>query len=130
MEKQAMRFLNLLANHFFMARFTYLLNQRRTDTLFGAKALCRRDYGEIEKKYSRRPQESFPASTIVRRRSRPAYYFATTLWSSMADRPSTLMDQATVSQRASMAKLSRGRPNGSPLMLNAQRHVLTTIQAV
>jgi glycosyltransferase involved in cell wall biosynthesis len=47
MEKQAMRFLNLLANHFFSALFTYLLNQRYTDTLCGTKALLRRDYEEI-----------------------------------------------------------------------------------
>jgi SAM-dependent methyltransferase len=47
MERQAMRFLNLLANHFFSALFTYLLNQRYTDTLCGTKALLRRDYEEI-----------------------------------------------------------------------------------
>jgi SAM-dependent methyltransferase len=47
MEKQAMRFLNLLANHVFSALFTYLLNQRYTDTLCGTKALMRRDYEEI-----------------------------------------------------------------------------------
>lgn len=47
MEKEAMRFLNLLANHFFSALFTYLLNQRYTDTLCGTKALLRRDYDEI-----------------------------------------------------------------------------------
>lgn len=47
MEKQAMRFLNLLANHFFSALFSYLLNQRYTDTLCGTKALLRRDYEEI-----------------------------------------------------------------------------------
>jgi len=47
MEKQAMRFLNLLANHFFSALFTYLLNQRYTDTLCGTKALLRRDYEEL-----------------------------------------------------------------------------------
>ncbi|MCW5774266.1 MAG: glycosyltransferase [Rhodospirillaceae bacterium] len=44
MERQAMRFLNLLANHAFSALFTYLLNQRYTDTLCGTKALLRRDY--------------------------------------------------------------------------------------
>jgi SAM-dependent methyltransferase len=49
MERQAMRFLNLLANHFFSALFTYLLNQRYTDTLCGTKALLRRDYEEIAK---------------------------------------------------------------------------------
>jgi ubiquinone/menaquinone biosynthesis C-methylase UbiE len=43
-ERQAMRFLNLLANHIFSALFSYLLNQRYTDTLCGTKALFRRDY--------------------------------------------------------------------------------------
>jgi SAM-dependent methyltransferase len=47
MEKQAMRFLNMLANHIFAMLFTYLLNQRHTDTLCGTKALLRRDYDEI-----------------------------------------------------------------------------------
>ena len=47
MEKQAMRFLNMLANHIFAMLFTYLLNQRHTDTLCGTKALLRRDYEEI-----------------------------------------------------------------------------------
>ena len=44
MEKQAMRFLNLLANYIFALLFTYLLNQRHTDTLCGTKVLWRRDY--------------------------------------------------------------------------------------
>jgi ubiquinone/menaquinone biosynthesis C-methylase UbiE len=47
MESQAMRFLNLLANYTFAALFTYLLNQRYTDTLCGTKVLRRRDYLEI-----------------------------------------------------------------------------------
>ena len=47
MQQQAMRFLNLVANHFFAMLFTYLLNQRYTDTLCGTKALSRRDYLEI-----------------------------------------------------------------------------------
>lgn len=47
MERQAMRFLNLLANYIFALLFTYLLNQRHTDTLCGTKALLRRDYDEI-----------------------------------------------------------------------------------
>ena len=47
MEKQAMRFLNMFANHIFAMLFTYLLNQRHTDTLCGTKALLRRDYEEI-----------------------------------------------------------------------------------
>ena len=44
MEKQAMRFLNLLANKFFSVVFTYLLDQRFKDTLCGTKVLFRRDY--------------------------------------------------------------------------------------
>ncbi len=44
MESQAMRFLNLLANHIFALLFSYMLNQRYTDTLCGTKALWRRDY--------------------------------------------------------------------------------------
>ncbi len=47
MERQAMRFLNLLANYVFALLFTYLLNQRHTDTLCGTKVLLRRDYQEI-----------------------------------------------------------------------------------
>lgn len=47
MEKQAMRFLNLLANYIFAILFTFLLNQRYTDTLCGTKALLRRHYDEI-----------------------------------------------------------------------------------
>ncbi len=47
MEKQAMQFLNLLANYIFAVLFTYLLNQRYTDTLCGTKALRRRDYEDI-----------------------------------------------------------------------------------
>jgi ubiquinone/menaquinone biosynthesis C-methylase UbiE len=49
MEQQAMRFLNLLANHVFALLFTYLLNQRYTDTLCGTKALLRSHYREIER---------------------------------------------------------------------------------
>lgn len=47
MEKLAMRFLNLLANYVFAILFTYLLNQRYTDTLCGTKVLRRRDYQAI-----------------------------------------------------------------------------------
>jgi glycosyltransferase involved in cell wall biosynthesis len=47
MEKMAMQLLNRVANHLFSAMFTYLLNQRYTDTLCGTKALARRDYLEI-----------------------------------------------------------------------------------
>jgi glycosyltransferase involved in cell wall biosynthesis len=47
MESQAMQFLNHLANHLFARMFSYLLNQRYTDTLCGTKVLLRRDYEEI-----------------------------------------------------------------------------------
>ena len=49
MEKQAMRFLNLLGNKFFSCAFTYLLSQRIKDTLCGTKALWRYDYEKISK---------------------------------------------------------------------------------
>jgi SAM-dependent methyltransferase len=48
MEKQAMRFLNLLGNKFFSMVFTWLLNQRFKDTLCGTKALFRKDYEKIQ----------------------------------------------------------------------------------
>jgi len=47
MEDQAMRFLNLLANHFFGALFSWLLDQRLTDTLCGTKVLFKEDYEQI-----------------------------------------------------------------------------------
>jgi len=47
MEKQAMRFLNILGNKFFSAAFTYLLSQRIKDTLCGTKALYRPDYQKL-----------------------------------------------------------------------------------
>jgi SAM-dependent methyltransferase len=47
MEKQAMRFLNLLGNKFFSMMFTWILNQRFKDTLCGTKALFKRDYERI-----------------------------------------------------------------------------------
>lgn len=47
MEAQAMRFLNLIANRVFSWLFTWLLNQRFTDTLCGTKALLRKHYREI-----------------------------------------------------------------------------------
>lgn len=48
MEDQAMRLLNMLANHFFGWTFSWLLDQRLTDTLCGTKVLFRRDYDAIE----------------------------------------------------------------------------------
>ena len=47
MEKQAMRFLNLLGNKFFSLVFTWLLGQPIRDTLCGTKVLWRSDYQKI-----------------------------------------------------------------------------------
>ncbi|MDH4029125.1 MAG: bifunctional class I SAM-dependent methyltransferase/glycosyltransferase family 2 protein [Nitrospirota bacterium] len=47
MEKEAMRFLNLLGNKFFSMAFTYLLEQRIRDTLCGTKVLWKEDYEKI-----------------------------------------------------------------------------------
>ena len=48
MQDQAMRPLNLIANRIFAWLFTYLLNQRFTDTLCGTKVFRRRAYQKIE----------------------------------------------------------------------------------
>jgi hypothetical protein len=47
MEKEAMRYLNLLGNKFFSRAFTYLLEQRIRDTLCGTKVLWKEDYEKI-----------------------------------------------------------------------------------
>ncbi len=47
MEKEAMRFFNLLGNKFFSFLFTYLLGQPTKDTLCGTKALHRAEYAKI-----------------------------------------------------------------------------------
>jgi ubiquinone/menaquinone biosynthesis C-methylase UbiE len=47
MEKNAMRFLNLLGNKFFGVFFSYLLSQQLKDTLCGTKVLYRKDYETI-----------------------------------------------------------------------------------
>ena len=47
MEKQAMRFLNLLGNKFFSLAFSWLLGQPIKDTLCGTKVLWKRDYETI-----------------------------------------------------------------------------------
>jgi SAM-dependent methyltransferase len=47
MEKDAMQFLNYLANTAFSYLFSWLLNQRFTDTLCGTKVLFRSHYREI-----------------------------------------------------------------------------------
>ncbi len=52
MEKQAMRFLNLIGNKFFSLMFTYLVDQRFKDTLCGTKVLFKDDYERIAKNRS------------------------------------------------------------------------------
>ena len=47
MEKQAMRFLNLLGNKFFSLAFSWLLGQSIKDTLCGTKVLWKNDYESI-----------------------------------------------------------------------------------
>lgn len=47
MEQDAMRLLNLIANHIFSLLFSWLLNQRFTDTLCGTKVLRRSHYERI-----------------------------------------------------------------------------------
>jgi hypothetical protein len=47
MERQAMQFLNMIANKCFGWMFTYLLGQRLRDTLCGTKVLRRSDYEKI-----------------------------------------------------------------------------------
>jgi hypothetical protein len=47
MEKQAMRFFNLLANKFFSLAFSWLLGQSIKDTLCGTKVLWTSDYQRI-----------------------------------------------------------------------------------
>jgi len=49
MENEAMRLLNYWANHTFAHIFSYLLNQRFSDTLCGTKVLSRQAYAEIKK---------------------------------------------------------------------------------
>ncbi len=49
-ERQAMQLLNYFANHLFARIFSYLLNQRYTDTLCGTKVLLQRDYDEIARR--------------------------------------------------------------------------------
>lgn len=48
MEKQAMRFLNLVGNKFFSALFTWIFEQRISDTLCGTKVIRRDDYLKIK----------------------------------------------------------------------------------
>ncbi|HBI16904.1 MAG: type 12 methyltransferase [Candidatus Moranbacteria bacterium GW2011_GWF2_34_56] len=48
MDKEAMRFLNLLGNKFFSMMFTWLLDQRFKDTLCGTKVLFKLDYDHLK----------------------------------------------------------------------------------
>ena len=47
MEKEAMRFLNLIGNKFFSNLFSWLLDQRLKDTLCGTKVLLKKDYERL-----------------------------------------------------------------------------------
>ena len=47
MEKRAMRFLNLVANKFFAAAFSFVLGQRFKDTLCGTKVISRQSYQRL-----------------------------------------------------------------------------------
>jgi len=47
MEKEAMRFLNLLGNKFFAAAFSFVLSATYKDTLCGTKVLSRRHYEKL-----------------------------------------------------------------------------------
>ncbi|MEK6795002.1 MAG: glycosyltransferase [Spirochaetota bacterium] len=47
MEKEAMRFLNMLANKFFSVMFTWLLGQRMKDTLCGTKVLSKKNWDAL-----------------------------------------------------------------------------------
>lgn len=47
MDKEAMQFLNMIANHFFGVAFSWLLGQRVKDTLCGTKVLTRKHYLKI-----------------------------------------------------------------------------------
>jgi len=47
MEKEAMRFFNLLGNKFFSLVFSWLLGQPIKDTLCGTKVLWKKDYEKI-----------------------------------------------------------------------------------
>jgi SAM-dependent methyltransferase len=47
MEKEAMRFLNLMGNKMFSSIFTWLLDQRFKDTLCGTKVIFKKDYQRL-----------------------------------------------------------------------------------
>lgn len=47
LEKESMRFFNIIGNKFFSVAFTWLLGQRLKDTLCGTKVLLKKDYEDI-----------------------------------------------------------------------------------
>ena len=47
MEKEAMRFFNIIGNKFFAAAFSFVLGQRFKDTLCGTKVLSRENYNKV-----------------------------------------------------------------------------------
>ncbi|TSC72579.1 MAG: type 12 methyltransferase [Parcubacteria group bacterium Gr01-1014_70] len=49
LEKESMRFFNIMGNKFFSVMFTWLLGQRIKDTLCGTKVLYKKDYDLIAK---------------------------------------------------------------------------------
>ncbi len=51
-EQGAMRFINLMGNRFFSLMFSWLLNQRYTDTLCGTKALRRSHYQRLKAEHA------------------------------------------------------------------------------
>ena len=52
MEKEAMRFFNLLGNKFFAAAFSFVLGQRFRDTLCGTKVMTRENYLKLAERRS------------------------------------------------------------------------------
>ena len=50
MENQAMRFLNMLGNHFFANALSFVLSQRIKDSLCGTKMMARTDYERLLKR--------------------------------------------------------------------------------
>jgi hypothetical protein len=49
MEKQAMQFLNVVANYFFSSVFSWIINIKMKDTLCGTKVVSRNNYQKISK---------------------------------------------------------------------------------
>lgn len=51
MRGRAMRFINLLGNHFFSSCFSYLLDQQVRDTLCGTKVMYRKDFIRMQESF-------------------------------------------------------------------------------